>query len=153
MQIRRATKEDTDALAQIFYKSVREGPSLYTQAQRVAWMPAVPQHARFATRLAPMWVYVAAENGRVFGFMGTEPSGYIDLAFILPQYRGKGAFRLLFEATRTQAIACALGRLWTHASLTAQPAFKAMGFSVIQHETVERTGEMLQRAEMETYLS
>ena len=44
-------------------------------------------------------------------------------------------------------------RLWTHASLMAQPAFAALGFAVIQHETVARAGQTLSRAQMEKPLT
>jgi putative acetyltransferase len=45
------------------------------------------------------------------------------------------------------------GRLWVHASLMAEPAFAAVGFSVKRPEEVEIGGERFQRFEMEKILS
>lgn len=152
MQIRWASENDTEVLAQVFYRSVRDGASPYTAAQRAAWMPHVPDQTVFGQRLALLWVVAAQIDGQVCGFMATSPSGYIDLAYILPEHRKSGTFRKLYEASQAKAETRALDRLWTHASLTAKPAFRAMGFSVIHHEKVERAGEILQRAQMEKYL-
>ena len=100
-----------------------------------------------------MHVVLAENRGRIVGFMGMTPDGLIDLAFILPEARGKGAFRHLFEIVETMARADGLNRLWTHASLMAQPAFQAMDFSVVEHQIIECGGEKLCRAKMENHLT
>jgi putative acetyltransferase len=153
MQIRAAKAEDAPALALVVYTAVHEGPSFYTPEQRAAWMPALPQTEAFAARLAGKYVAKGEEAGIIMGFMTLEEGGYIDLAFILPEYRGRGLFRSLATQIEATARMCGEPRLWTHASLTAQPAFRAIGFSVIQHEMIERAGETLARAEMEKGLT
>ena len=153
MQIVWGKTEDAPALAQVFYDAVRLGPSPYTEAERMAWVPEVPDANAFATRLAAHQVAAAKVKGQLVGFMTLDATGYIDLVFILNAYRGQGIFRALFAVIEEKANAQALPRLSTHASLTAQPAFQAMGFSVIQHETVTRAGEELRRAEMEKHLT
>ncbi len=95
---------------------------------------------------------MAEVEGAVVGFMSIEPGGYIDLAFIRPEHWGRGLFRQMFDLVEAHARGAGEARLWTHASLTAQPAFRAMGFSTIHHETVARNGESLQRAKMEKTL-
>ena len=151
--IRWATSGDAEALAQIFYKAVHEGPSLYTQAQRNAWLPEPPGGADWTARLADLNVAVAEMNGRPIGFMSVESGGYINLAFILPEHQGTGVFRRLHDRVEQWARQQGEARLWTHASLMAQPAFRARGFFVIHHETVERNGESLTRAKMEKTLT
>ena len=44
-------------------------------------------------------------------------------------------------------------RLWTHASLIAEPAFAARGFHVIARQTVERSVETLDSTKMEKVLT
>ncbi|WP_373475009.1 hypothetical protein [Sphingorhabdus sp.] len=44
-------------------------------------------------------------------------------------------------------------RLWTHASLMAQPAFAALGFTVIEHQVVQIGDQHLDRAIMEKVIS
>lgn len=153
MLIRKALVDDAVSLAKVFFDAVRQDPSPYTAAQREAWMPQSPDPERFAARLASKHVVLCEDAGEVIGFMTVEAGGYIDLAYVLPQGRGRGVFRALYVAIEQIAAANTEKRLWVHASLMAQPAFKAVGFTVIHHETVERAGEMLARAQMEKHLT
>jgi len=153
MHFRDGDIKDAAVLADVFFRSIREGSSPYTEAQRAAWLPARLSQAQFARRIGGMYVVVAEDRRRVVGFMGMMPDGCIDLAFILPEARGRGAFRHLYELIEFEAQAQALPVLRTHASLMAQPAFRAVGFSVIQQETVERGGQHLRRALMEKKLA
>ena len=144
---------DVPALARLFFDSVRSGPSPYTDAQRAAWMPKVPPADRFADRLHSQFVAVAEHERAPYGFMSMDQAGYIDLAYILPTHRGTGTFRRLYLMLEERGTEQGLRRFWTHASLTAQPAFRSVGFSIIQHENVERAGQNLQRAEMEKLIN
>lgn len=153
MKIREARPEDAPALAQVFFAAVREGPSLYSQAQRAAWVPVPPEPAAFAARLARNAVVVAETSGALVGFMTLDAAGYIDLAYVLPGHQRRGVFRALLARVEVRARAEGMQRLSVHASLMAQPAFRAVGFAVIQHETVRRGGELLARAEMEKDLT
>ncbi|MEM1074253.1 MAG: GNAT family N-acetyltransferase [Pseudomonadota bacterium] len=153
MQCRSGGKADAADLAGVFFRAVRNGPSPYSEAQRAAWVPSRPEATAFERRIAPLDIFVLESQGEVSGFMATDKRGYIDLVFILSEARGRGGFRLLYEATELKSRSNGLKRLWTHASLPAQPAFRAMGFSVIQHETVERAGQLLRRAVMEKSLT
>ena len=154
MHIREVRPEDAAQLAFVFFASVRQGDSPYTEAQRAAWLAAKPDAETMARRIDGLFIAVAEEANGVTGFMGLrEADGYVDLAFILPEARGKGMFRALAERIEEQARAARLSRLWTHASLMAQPAFQALGFQVIHHETVDRAGEQLRRALMEKVLT
>ncbi|WP_227271890.1 GNAT family N-acetyltransferase [Roseobacter weihaiensis] len=152
MTIRWATEADTPGLAKVFHAAIREGPSPYSQAQRVAWMSDRPDPRHFAQRISGLNVVLAERAGDLVGFMGVEPTGYIDLAYILHAHRARGLFRQLYQVVENQARDTGLTRLWTHASLMAQPAFRAMGFLVIHHEVVARNGEELARALMEKKL-
>ncbi|MEM9576387.1 MAG: GNAT family N-acetyltransferase [Pseudomonadota bacterium] len=153
MQFRKGVASDAPALAQVFYKAVREGPSPYSDAQRAAWMPHPLDPVAFADRLADKQVMLCEDRGEAIGFMTLEPGGYIDLASILPPYRGRGVFRTLYVEIEALARQENEARLWVHASLMAQPAFQAMGFLVMHHETVARAGQQLARAEMEKHLT
>lgn len=143
---------DAPALAQVFYNAIRRGPSPYTDAQRAAWLPAVPDTEAFAQRLAAQSVALSERDGSPIGFMTLAADGYVDLAYILHAERGAGVFGRLFQMIEQRAHGQGNERLWTHASLLAQPAFRKHGFSIIQHETVTRSGEVLARAEMEKAL-
>jgi putative acetyltransferase len=48
-----------------------------------------------------------------------------------------------------RALAQGEPRLWTHASLMAEPAFAAIGFAVVERQVVPMGDENLERAMME----
>ena len=153
VSVRRSAAADADALGLVMYDAIRSGPSRYTQAQRTAWQEQAPAGASWAARLAAQQVWVAQGQGDVLGFLTLDETGYIDLAFVRAAAQGTGVFSALYAALEAAAVDDGLTRLWTHASLMAQPAFEARGFRAIAHETVDRNGEVLARAEMEKTLT
>ncbi|NQY96077.1 MAG: GNAT family N-acetyltransferase [Henriciella sp.] len=148
LRIRPATADDYDTLGEVMYDAIHHGPSKYTGAQSRAWAPEPRNGADWTARLSGQHVFVAEIGGDVLGFMSIEPGGYVDFAYIRPSAQGSGLFRKLFDAIQARAIAQGETELSTHASLMAQPAFAAMGFSVDHHETVEVDGQSLARARM-----
>ena len=140
-------------MAAVFFAAVREGPSLYSETERAAWLPALPEPEEWAARLAAGVVALAAIGQTPVGFMTLDAAGYIDLAFVRPEHQRKGVFRALYAVIEARARALGLRRLTVHASLMAQPAFRGVGFSVIQHEKVDCGGVFLPRAEMEKVLT
>lgn len=141
MIISRGGRADAPALARVMYLSVRMGARRYSVAERAAWMPKPPNPARFAKRLAGQEVWVLRSSQGPLGFVGMTDGGYVDLAFLLPQAKGRGAFQMLMQRLGPQART-------THASLHAEPAFHRAGFRVVQRETVIRNGQRLRRAFM-----
>jgi putative acetyltransferase len=97
-------------------------------------------------------VFVADREDVPVGFMTLAKGGYVDLAFLLPAARGQGRFAALLAATECSARQAGAGRLWTHASLMAEPAFARGGFQVMERETIETGGQRLARAKMEKIL-
>lgn len=85
--------------------------------------------------------------------MSIAPDGYIDFAYIRPTAQGTGLFRKLFDWIENHSLERGDDRMWTHASLMAQPAFTAMGFAVVEHQIVNIGGESFDRAEMEKFRS
>lgn len=148
-----ATPADYDAFADIMFDAVRNGPSLYTDAQRAAWVPERRGGEEWAARLDGQVVAIARDETRAVGFMSLAEQGYIDFAYIRPDAQGTGLFRRLFAMIEERALSQNEPRLSVHASLMAQPAFDAVGFSVVEHEVVEIGAESFQRARMEKALS
>ncbi len=153
-----ATPTEYDDLADIVFDAVRNGPSLYTEAQRAAWVPVRPSTGsgvgeEWAARLEGQVIAVARDETRFVGFMSLALEGYIDFAFIRPDAQGSGLFRRLFAMIEDKARSQNEPRLWTNASLMAQPAFAAVGFAVVERQLVEMGGESLERAVMEKDLA
>lgn len=146
--IRLATPSDFEALADVMFDAVRNGPSLYTSEQRHAWVPEVRRGEEWMKRLESQTIFLAEQHGEVAGYMSLATNGYVDLAFIRPAHQRTGLFRQLYNHIETTAVAKGEQRLWTHASLMAQPAFSAVGFEIVKEETVEVRGQTLRRFEM-----
>ena len=148
-----ATPTDYDNLADIVFDAVRNGPSKYTQAQRAAWVPERRGGEEWAARLEGQVIAIARDETRAVGFMSLAHEGYIDFAFIRPEAQGSGLFRRLFAKIEDKARCQNEPRLWTHASLMAEPAFAAVSFAVVERQLVEMGGESLERAKMEKALA
>jgi putative acetyltransferase len=144
-----ATPTDHAELADVMFDAVRNGPSKYTQAQRAAWVPERRRGVEWDSRLAAKDIIVGRDGVRIAGFMSIEGGGYIDFAFIRPEAQGSGLFRRLFDMVQVRARAAQEPRLWVHASVMAQPAFAAVGFSVVEQQNVQIDGQIFQRAMME----
>lgn len=140
-------------LADVIFDAVRNGPSKYTQSQRAAWVPERRVGEEWAARLKGQVIAIARDGNRAVGFMSFAPEGYIDFAFIRPEAQGTGLFRRLFAMIEELARLQKEPRLWTHASLMAEPAFAAVGFAVVEREVVEIGGQSFKRARMDKLLS
>lgn len=148
IQFRPANAADYDALGALIFDAIHNGPTQYTKAQSQAWAPEPKRGPDWHARLATQHVIVAERGGDLLGFMSIDQNGYIDFAYIRPTAQGSGLFRRLFSAIRTKADAEGMAELSTHASLMAQPAFAAMGFTIDFHETVDVDGQSLPRVRM-----
>ena len=150
--LREGTPADHAALAEVMYEAVRTGPSRYAEAQREAWVPAPRSGPSWTDRLAAQTVILDEDEGGVRGFMTFADGGYVDFAYIRPAAQRSGLFRRLLGEIVQRAEARGLDRLWVHASLTAEPAFSACGFTIVRRETVELGGRSFDRFEMERTL-
>lgn len=149
ISVRTATVEDYDAIADVMFDAVRNGISRYTEEQRRAWVSEPRRGPEWTERLNAQTILVASRAGEFVGFMSLAENGYIDFAYVRPASQGSGVFRKLYETIEHLAVKNEEPRLWVHASLMAEPAFTAMGFSINRRETVEIKGQHLDRFEME----
>ncbi|MEM7261436.1 MAG: GNAT family N-acetyltransferase [Planctomycetota bacterium] len=150
--IRRATVADDAAPAEIMFAAIHESDSGYTTDQRRAWAPERRSGSEWSERLAGQTVFVAEAGGVAVGFMSVASDGYVDLAYVRSRYQGRGLFRRLYRRVEDEAVREWVPRLWVHASTSAEPAFRAVGFSVVHRESVEVRGQRLDRFEMEKRL-
>jgi len=151
LKLREAINEDYDVSGRVMFDAIHAGASVYSEAQRRAWLDAAPQGERWAVKLSGQRVFLAERDGAVIGFM-TLAGDYLDLAFVATKSQGQGVFRALYAQVELQARTQGETRLHAHASLMARPAFEAVGFYVIRSERVARAGEYLDRLEMEKTL-
>ena len=145
MQIRDAVSTDMDALADVFFRAVREGAlGPYTVEQCSAWVPSRPTGAYWATRMAGLDAVVAEQDGVILGFMAWNPKdGDLDLAFVLPEQRGQGVSDALYAIIENRARGYQIRRLHTHASHLAKPFFLRQGWTALRENTVTLQGVVL----------
>lgn len=151
--VRRFREEDALATAALFHASVHGlANAHYSQAERDAWAPQIPETAVWMQRLQGQSVFVAERDGVIVGFMTLRPDGYLDLAFVSPDASRKGVASKLYEAIEAEAMALGLTRLHAQASHLARPFFERQGWTVLKEQSAERNGVALTNFAMERRL-
>lgn len=146
LHIRASKPDDDDAIHHIYFRAVREGTAqFYTKEQRIAWAPSEKRQKPFDPALI---CWVAEDEAKPVGFIAVEPDGYLDLAFVLPEYIGRGVAKALYSEVLEWAYTEDLDRLTVHASHQARRFFLRQGWTVDDAETVERNGQKLERFAM-----
>lgn len=147
-----AQESDYDLLGEVLFDAVRNSQSAYSPEQREVWAPAPPFGPQWRDRLRAQDIIVAEANGDILGFMSLARLGYVDFAFIRPQAQRSGLFKRLYGYIFQRAAERSEPRLWTHASLMAEPPFRGVGFTVLRREVVHIGDQSLDRYEMENHL-
>ena len=134
--IRKFRPDDTVETAQIFFDAVRIGAvDHYSQTQREAWAPNVPETTKWLEKLLSQTTFVAEHDGKPIGFMALMPNGHIDLAFVTPDVMGQGIAKKLYEAILLEAHKLEVTRLSTDASSPARSFFERQGWSVVKEQS------------------
>lgn len=148
--------KDTDAkaAADLFYASVHQGARAhYSKEQRMAWASQVPPTPEWRKRLALQFTFVAVQDKTLAGFMTLAQDGYIDLAFVAPDYIGRGVAKRLYDVIEAKAADIGAARLYTHASIPARVFFARQGWDVVKEQVVERDNARLSNFIMEKSLN
>ncbi len=141
MRVRPYRAADAGVLGGIFFEAVRIGAApKYSAAELAAWAPLHPSPEVWAARLDGLLTLVAEEGETALGFMSLRQDGYLDLAFLRPDQRGKGVADALYAALLAEARALGLARLTTEASRMARPFFLRHGWQELAAQVVERQG-------------
>lgn len=152
--IRRYFAADAATLASLFRASVREIAARdYSASQILAWAPDVIDVSQFGKRCAMKSTWIAEVAGRIAGFSDMESDGHVDMLYVHPDFQRCGVARALLRRIEELARGCGLVRLYTEASITARPAFEAMGFSVLVPQIVTVRGERMTNYRMEKKLT
>ena len=143
--VRPGKVSDTEALAQIFTRAVRQTAARdYTQAQLDVWAPDRPDIESFAARHRTMPAFVAEEDGVLAGFTDLNATGYIDMLYVDPAFARRGVARVLIATLEARARKQKMPRLHARASVTARPVFERLGFTVIAPFLMEFRGQNFQ---------
>ena len=115
--IRRFRPEDAEGTREVFFAAVRVGAAdHYTEAQLIDWAPEAKMPDDWGPWLNEHFTIVAKDGGRIVGFFMLEASGYLNMAFVLPEYRRTGLAQRLHDAILAEARARAMPQLTVWAS-------------------------------------
>ena len=153
IQIRPFHIADAPQIAQLFHQTVREvNIQHYSPRQVKAWAPDDLNFRNWAEICANRLTYVADDRGIIAGFGELESNGHIDCFYCHKDYQRRGVGRQIYNAIEAQALNLSIDRLFTEASLTAEPFFQQMGFALIQTQQVTCRGETFINYAMEKWL-
>ncbi|WP_114284262.1 GNAT family N-acetyltransferase [Candidatus Halocynthiibacter alkanivorans] len=135
---------DATACFRVFRAAVQIGAAQhYTQEQRDAWAPDTEMPDNWPQSFENQLSWVATRWGRVNGFMTMGYDGHVDLAFVSPDYMGRGIGLALYRKLEAAARNRNLTFMTTEASLTAKPLFERQGWQVEARQSVIRNGVIL----------
>lgn len=147
--------QDTEATFGVFQSAIRETASaVYSPAQVEAWAgPARTDLTGWDARRKAAFTLVAEVDDTVVGFADLLPDGLVDMLFVHPRAGGQGVARALITAVTEEARARGVPELRTFASLSAQPVFARLGFTLVA-DRPENTvgGVVVPNAEMHCVL-
>jgi putative acetyltransferase len=140
IRVRCFIETDATQVAQLFHDTVRTINALdYSQPQLKAW---APDNVEFRDWVglgvnSTRYTVVAEDSEKLLlGFAELEHDGHIDCFYCHKDYQRRGIGRLLYREVEKQAMAQANIRIVVDASITSRPFFEAMGFTVVQEQTV-----------------
>ena len=87
--IRPYRPEDRADAATVFYRAVREGAAAhYPATELAAWATSPEPDWTQPDKLVDQWCFVAEDDGRMTGFFSMDDTGYLDMAFVIPEVMG-----------------------------------------------------------------
>ena len=137
---------DCGKMAQLFYDTVHTvNAADYDDEQLDAWADGNIDMDKWNKSLESHYSLVAEENGVIAGFGDIDETGYLDRLYVHKNYQGRGIGTAICERLESRA----MGKITTHASVTAKPFFVKRGYRVIRKQQVERRGVLLTNFVME----
>lgn len=156
MKIRPFREGDAEALAEIFFTSVREIAShYYTPEQIAAWAPTLPEADSFARRAVDgrtLLVAVDAKN-RPIAYGDLESNGHIDHFYCSPGVAGRGIAKRLYRELEAAARDCGASVIFVEASEPARRFFQKQGFELINRNDFQLNGVAILNYNMRKALS
>ncbi len=144
---------DAEALGAIYTRAVREGTrGHYDARQRRVWAEYWPGGGSWEDRLRGFRTWVAEADRAPVGFMSLGQGGHLELAFVLPDWMGRGVADALYDALEAEARARGLTRLDTEASHLARRFFLRRGWREIARKDKLHAGVILTNYRMEKRL-
>lgn len=138
--------QDCDSLRRIFHDAVMaSSASHYNLPQRIAWAQWATHPILVRRVLAEGLTLVAEIAGEAAGFAQLNPTSYVRMLYVAPEYGRQGIAELMLRALEQAARKGGVVRMETHASLTSRPVFARAGYHLEGPAPTERNGIVLER--------
>lgn len=137
--------EDRAAISLVYYRAIREGAAaFYSEAERAAWATSPLPDLSSPDKLLDQWCLVAEEAGQVTGLMSMDATGYLDMAFVLPEVMGTGTAAALYDALMAMAMArdADLRRFTVRAAHQSHRFLSRRGWTVDRFERYPADGQV-----------
>lgn len=139
-RLRRARAGDGPGCYDVFYRAVHDGTDrFYGPDERQAWAPSPAPPADFEDRLLRQHTVVAARNG-IVGFMSLGADGHLDLAYVAPDWMGRGVACGIYDRILRDATRQGLPVLTTDASFLFRKFLLRRGWTTRARQSVIREG-------------
>lgn len=147
MIIRRYETSDCKDLAELFYNTVHSiNAKDYTEEQLNVWATGSVDLEKWNQSLLAHFSVVAVEDEIIVGFGDIDMTGYLDRLYVHKDYQNQGIATAICDKLE---YIFDVGKVTTHASITAKPFFEKRGYKVTKKQNVERDGVLLQNYVME----
>lgn len=147
--IRIFQRGDHRAVAEIFVRAVHEIASeVYTREECLAWSDVEPNYEHWRKRCELKRPFVAVTDGVVSGFLELDPDGYIDCAYVNPDFARRGVISGLIAHAVETCFAMRVASLRVEASICAKPVFEKAGFRMVREKFADVKGQRLRNYEM-----
>jgi len=121
---------------------VREGTAAhYTQAERAAWAPSPEPDLTRPDKLLTQWCHVAQDDGQITGFFSMDHTGYLDMAFVIPEVMGNGTAAALYDTVMARARAEGLTHFTVRAAVQSHRFLARRGWVLDRMTTFTEDGE------------
>lgn len=127
---------DRAAAHHVYFRAVREGAAAHYPADELAaWARSPEPDLSQPDKLADQWCYVSEEAGKVTGFFSMDQTGYLDMAFVLPEVMGNGTAAALYDTVMARAKAAGLTHFTVRASHQSHRFLSRRGWHLDRMET------------------
>ena len=151
MELRCYQSEDLSAMAALFYETVHHvNAKDYSPEALDAWADGTVDLNAWDQSFRAHVSLVAVEGETLLGFADMAADSYLDRLYVSYSAQRQGVATALVQALEARV---QVQHYVTHASITAVPFFKAMGYHVVRAQTVERKGVLLTNFIMEKAVS
>ncbi|MGK0303092.1 MAG: putative acetyltransferase [Planctomycetota bacterium] len=149
MHIREFRPTDLEAVVALFTASVRGlAADAYDDRQLQVWAPDPPDLEHWGRKIAGQNLLLADLEGELFGMVGYEDDGHVDVLFTHPAHARKGVAAQLHKEAERRLAEKGVHELFTESSEVARPFFERQGYEVERREVVEARGVELHRYRM-----